>query len=81
MRSADDIIFEELDSESDGFRSLYTHNDVVKAMKLYAKEAIEEQLKIAADCATTIREQGLDYYASYVVNKYSITNCTRIELL
>jgi hypothetical protein len=55
----------------------------VNAMKEYAKQAIEEQLKIAAkEAETKSFEDYIEgaYVDIYVVNQESILNCKRVEL-
>jgi hypothetical protein len=51
---------------------------LIEAIKEYAKQAIEVQLQIAAEEANTIQDEGYRYG---IVDKYSIINCNRIELL
>lgn len=84
MKNADDVLLDLNESESDGWQTTYSFNTVLKAMKEYARLAIEEQVLICAEEAVTKdllhEEEGKSMFVCEQVDKDSIINCRRVEL-
>lgn len=86
MKTISDLIFELGDPISDGWQSTCSYSDVEKISKEYARQAIEDQLKIAADEASNVYCNCYEprYDCTGIcrdVDKGSIISCTRVELL
>lgn len=48
MKKYDDIIFSEIESDSDGYESFYRYDQVVKAIKIAQIDAIDEAVERCA---------------------------------
>ncbi|GAB3324245.1 hypothetical protein GCM10027299_21320 [Larkinella ripae] len=74
MRTAEEVLTEEVDKPEPRLAKSYISIDAVRrAMRRYAAEAVEEQVRLCAEAAWN--------YYSYVPQKKAIENCKRVELL
>lgn len=60
MREAEDIIFDELEMDSDGKESFYRYKEVEKAIKIAQKEAQNEAIDKCADVASKFNSFYVD---------------------
>jgi hypothetical protein len=69
MKKYDDIIFSEIESDSDGYESFYRYDQVVKAIKIAQIDAIDETVRRCAEKAKMFHKyypkEGRGNYKKY----------------